>query len=66
MTLRSNVVKMSVLLAFSAGYTRGEVRLPALFSDGMVLQREQEIPVWGFGRPGETIRFGSVTIRPAG
>jgi len=36
-----------------------DVRLPRLFSDGMVLQREQPVPVWGWAAPGEvvTVRF---------
>lgn len=32
-----------------------DVRLPSVFSDGMVLQREAVIPVWGFARPGEKV-----------
>lgn len=32
-----------------------EVRLPAIFSDHMVLQREVEVPVWGWGGPGEKV-----------
>jgi len=29
--------------------------LPKLFSDGMVLQRGMEVPVWGWSEPGQTI-----------
>jgi len=45
----------------------GEVRLPALFSDGMVLQRQQPIPVWGWADPGEEIkiRFRKQTVTTA-
>lgn len=32
-----------------------EVKLPAIFSDHMVLQRNQEVPVWGTASAGETI-----------
>lgn len=32
-----------------------DVRLPALFSDQMVIQREVLVPVWGWADPGETI-----------
>lgn len=32
-----------------------EVRLPAIFSDHMVLQREKECSLWGFANPGETV-----------
>lgn len=33
----------------------GELRLPALFGDHMVLQAGQPIPVWGWSAPGDTI-----------
>lgn len=32
-----------------------KVKLPSLISDGMVLQREQVVQVWGFADPGENI-----------
>lgn len=31
------------------------VRLPRIFSDGMVLQRDQATPVWGWADPGEVV-----------
>ncbi|MCV9927727.1 sialate O-acetylesterase [Flavobacterium sp. LS1R49] len=31
------------------------VRMPLLFSDGMVLQRNKEIPVWGWADPNEKV-----------
>ncbi len=37
------------------------VRLPRIFSDGMMLQREQPVPVWGWADPGE-----QVTVEYAG
>jgi len=33
-----------------------ELRLPAIFGDHMVLQREASVPVWGWAEPGETVR----------
>ncbi len=33
-----------------------DVRLPGIFSDNMVLQRNQPIPVWGWASPGEKIK----------
>lgn len=32
-----------------------DVRLPALFTDHMVLQRNMKVPVWGWAAPGDTI-----------
>jgi sialate O-acetylesterase len=34
----------------------GQVRLARLFSDHVVLQRRQPIPVWGWAKPGESVR----------
>ncbi len=34
---------------------RAEVRMPAIFGDHMVLQREIAVPVWGWADPGEKI-----------
>ncbi|RZA33483.1 MAG: sialate O-acetylesterase [Lysobacteraceae bacterium] len=38
-----------------------EVRLPAILSDHMVLQRAARVPVWGWAAPGEgvSVRFGN-------
>ena len=41
------------LLAPSAA--RAEVRLPRVFSDRVVLQRDRAIPIWGWAAPGEAV-----------
>ena len=33
-----------------------EVRLPALISDGMVLQRETDVKIWGWADGGEKVK----------
>lgn len=38
---------------FAAGFAQAEVKLPALFSDHMVMQAGAEVPVWGWAEPGE-------------
>lgn len=58
--VRQRLAGWAVALLFAGGL-RAEVRLPALFSDGMVLQRDRPVPVWGTARPGET-----VTVRYVG
>jgi sialate O-acetylesterase len=45
----------------AAACASADVKLPAIFSDGAVLQRGAPIPVWGWASPGET-----VTARLAG
>ncbi len=50
------------LAALLAGFwspTRADVKLPAIFSDHMVLQRDQKDRVWGWADPGEEV---TVTI----
>ena len=44
---------MMVLMVSAAGWA--DVKLPALFADHMVLQRQDRVPVWGWAEPGETI-----------
>lgn len=36
-------------------YTWAEIRLPAVFTDHMVLQRNAEVTIWGWGIPNESI-----------
>lgn len=49
-----------VISLVSALCASAKVSLPGLFADGMVLQRGQAIPVWGWAGPGErfTVRLG--------
>lgn len=51
---------LAVVLSASA-----EVRLPHVFSDHMVLQRDVPIPVWGWADPGETVtvQLGTATAK---
>lgn len=41
----------------------GQVKVPRLVNDGMVLQREMPIHIWGWASPGEkvTVKFGGET-----
>ena len=38
-----------------AGVAAADVKLPAIFGDNMVLQREKKVPVWGTASPGEDV-----------
>ena len=40
---------------------QAEVKLPSVFSDHMVLQQGQRLPIWGWANPGE-----AVTVSVAG
>ncbi|MGN7811362.1 sialate O-acetylesterase [Flavobacterium sp. 22076] len=45
---------MVILLIFSV-FVSANVKMPLLFSDGMVLQRDKQIPIWGFADADEKI-----------
>jgi len=49
------VIAMTICLLAMGEQALAEVRLPALFSDHMVLQRNIEVPVWGWAEPGQTV-----------
>ena len=43
------------IIAFSAYLAHAELKLPAMFTDHAVLQREMPVPVWGWAEPGEEV-----------
>ncbi len=43
------------LAMLTAAQLQGQVRLPRLISDGMVLQRDANVKIWGWATPGEGI-----------
>lgn len=40
----------------TSAVARGEVKLPAIFGDNMVLQQGRTVPVWGWAEPGEKVK----------
>ncbi|MGH8080478.1 MAG: sialate O-acetylesterase, partial [Lysobacter sp.] len=44
------------LMLLAAQPVQAKVRLPLLFSDGAVVQRDQPLPVWGWARAGAKIK----------
>jgi sialate O-acetylesterase len=44
-----------LMLLLSSVFATGNVRLPALVSEGMVLQRDSRINIWGWASPGEKV-----------
>lgn len=50
------IVLFLFFLSSYVGSALGEVRLPDVYSDHGVLQREKPIHIWGFSAPGEKVR----------
>ena len=42
----------SLLLLACSSAAFADIKLPAIFSDHLVLQREAPVPVWGWAEPG--------------
>ncbi len=70
----ARIVGFSCLVLFGALIARcdADVRLPHIFGDHMVLQREKPVRVWGWADPGETVKVsvadkqGETTADPQG
>lgn len=57
-----NLLLPILLVMISTTMLWAEIRLPKLVSNGMVLQRDLEIKIWGWASPGETIKLSFVQI----
>ena len=44
-----------VFLFFVTSIVCAQLKLPAIFSDHMVLQQQTKVPIWGWAKPGETV-----------
>jgi sialate O-acetylesterase len=49
------LVLIVVLVVISSIQLKAQVRLPAIVSDGMVLQRDQDLKIWGWANPSEKV-----------
>src|SRR6187551_2563753 len=57
---------ITALVVFAASVS-AEIRLPAVFSDHMVLQRESEVALWGWAAPGAKVEIrGDFLAQPVG
>ena len=56
LSIKPGFFAIALLLCFVSDAMAG-VRIPKLFSDNMVLQRDQPIKVWGWANPGEKINI---------
>lgn len=49
------LVPVALLCILPLSVARADVKLAALFSDHVVLQRDKELPIWGWAEPGEAV-----------
>ena len=48
-------ILISCILFIAAVFSAHAVRLPAVINANMVLQRDMQVPIWGWGDAGEKI-----------
>ena len=55
-------VPLTIVLALGLDPARADVHMSAIFTDHMILQRDQPVPVWGWATPGEkvTVEFAGL------
>jgi len=51
----NTAIAIIVCVLVVAGPARADVKVPTIFGDNMVLQRDVELPVWGQAAPGEKV-----------
>ena len=51
--MKTKLIVLSLLATAIAG--NAAVKLPAVLSDGVILQRNQPVKIWGIASPGETV-----------
>lgn len=61
--LKFRILSLLATLLLAGETTLATVTLPRMFSDGMVLQRQQPIAVWGWATPGQAVK---VSLEPVG
>jgi len=62
-TYKTVIRLVATVLIVGTGPLWGEVKMPAIFGDHMVLQQDSTLPVWGTAEPGEkvTVTVGTDT-----
>lgn len=60
-------IKIALLLLLGTAFTgvKADITLPKLISNGMILQRDQQVRLWGWASPGEeiNIEFNGHTVK---
>ena len=62
--MKKNIVLFLALLC-GAIQMEGKVKLPAIISDNMVLQQKENVKLWGWAEPGETVEVSTSWGRAA-
>ena len=63
--MKKTTLALSALFSLPLTFVHADVKLPAIFSDHMVLEKTAKVPVWGKADPGEevTITLDGQTVK---
>jgi sialate O-acetylesterase len=63
--MKKTSLALTVIFSLPLALSHADVKLPAIFSDHMVLEKTAKVPVWGKADPGEevTITFEGQTVK---
>ena len=53
--MMKRLLRMIIACGIVSGSLLGEVKLPSVFGDNMVLQQKTKVPIWGWAGPGEKV-----------
>ncbi|CAN5728890.1 sialate O-acetylesterase [soil metagenome] len=61
----SPLIRLAAIAVLSGSWARADVKLPAIISDHMVLEKTAKVPIWGWAEPGEevTVTLGTQTAK---
>ena len=51
----SRALLFAIVGLITPAFVHADVKLPAIFGDNMVLQRNSQLPIWGTADPGEEV-----------
>ena len=52
--MRNSFIAAAILILAATSLTEAKVKLPSILDDGMVIQREKPIEIWGWAEAGES------------
>lgn len=55
--MMKKIATLFFLIYLSLSFSYGQIKLPKLISDSMVLQRNSKVKLWGWASPGETVKL---------
>ncbi len=62
MNILRQLLLAGLFVTSMSSLVHADVRMPALFGDHMVLQRDRPLPVWGWAEPSERVRVSLGTV----